>query len=299
MSLIQEALKRQQEETEGQTPQQPPSAPAPEAPAPPPPAPISPVVPIAEDAPAPPVPALEKKPIPPPAPVAAPVPAPEAARPTEAADAPDEEDTSTARKTSETKERPPKVLPTLVGVFLLIALLLVAIGWAVIYGLQFIGIQMPWQPAATTETTTVVDDATQPQETVAPEVTPATPEPPTEPTPASQEPPPATQEPPVETTATTTPAEPVEGTTPAPAAVSDAPPPAEPVAPRPPRVKWPSAKLSGIVGGGRSGAVMINGKIAGINETVDGIRIASIEATGAWLEFGGEKRFLKVGKTLE
>jgi len=68
--------------------------------------------------------------------------------------------------------------------------------------------------------------------------------------------------------------------------------------PKPP-VVWPAVKLEGIVGGGRGGAVMINNSVLGINEKIDGVLVVSIESKGVWLEYEKQRRFLKVGKTLQ
>jgi len=183
------------------------------------------------------------------------------------------------------------MLPTLIGIIVLMVVLLVAIGWAIIYGLQFLGIRMPWQsappPVEVVEAPAPAAE-TQPATPVQP-VTPAETPPPVEPVAAVKPPAAAPPEKPV----AAAPTAPPTAVTPAPAV---APPVA--VAPRP-KVIWPALKLKGIVGGGSAGAVMLNDKVLGVEETIEGVRVASIDSNGAWLEYQGERRFLKVGKTLE
>ena len=66
-------------------------------------------------------------------------------------------------------------------------------------------------------------------------------------------------------------------------------------------VTWPAAKISGIVKGGQGqeGAIIINGKVIGVGESIDGIIVTAIEANGAMLEYKQQQRFLKVGRSLE
>ncbi len=61
---------------------------------------------------------------------------------------------------------------------------------------------------------------------------------------------------------------------------------------------WPDAKLKGIVGSGSEGAVMINKSIIGVGDDFDGVKVTRIVQDGVWLEYKGETRFLKVGKSL-
>lgn len=92
----------------------------------------------------------------------------------------------------------------------------------------------------------------------------------------------------------------------APPAIAAAPPPAiavestpqEPEVEKPP-VIWPPILLNGIVGRGLNGSAMINGQIVGVNEKIDEVRLVSIRAQGAVLEYEGETKFLKVGSSME
>jgi len=189
------------------------------------------------------------------------------------------------------------MLPTLIGIILLMVVLLVAIGWAVIYGLQFLGIRMPWQSAP--PPVEVVEAPVPPVETQPAQ--PATPTQPETPAAPAETPPPVETVAAVEPAAATPPEKPVAATpTAPPAAVTPEPTVAPPAAAAPrPKVIWPALKLKGIVGGGSAGAVMLNDKVLGIDETIEGVRVASIDNNGAWLEYQGERRFLKVGKALE
>ncbi|MBT3194362.1 MAG: hypothetical protein HN341_17590 [Verrucomicrobia bacterium] len=280
MSLIQEALKRQQQETEGILPAEPTT----EAPA---------------VAPPPPTPPTEETPPPPPPP---PPPEPPVS-PVDPVDLPEKTPEPIPETvTVESESKPTRVLPALLGVILLLALLLFVVGWAIYYGLQYIGEPVEETPETGLIAPTVSTPVTEPQPA------PPTPPPAAEPAPLGEAV--VVETSPVESTAkdadtdlaaeaansqgspeTEIPEE-------APAATSPAktqPPITQPL----PNIQWPPVKLSGIVGSGRSGAVMINGKVIGINESVDGIEIVSIDAKGALLEYKGDRRFLKEGKSLQ
>jgi len=62
---------------------------------------------------------------------------------------------------------------------------------------------------------------------------------------------------------------------------------------------WPPLALSGVVGKGHNGAANINGQVVGIGETVDDVTVLAVARQGAKLEYKGETRFLKVGKSIE
>jgi hypothetical protein len=68
---------------------------------------------------------------------------------------------------------------------------------------------------------------------------------------------------------------------------------AVPVAERNP-VKWPRVVLSGTIRSGRFSSAQLNGKIVGVGESTDGITVLGVEYQGALLEFDGEQRFFKV-----
>ncbi|RKX33184.1 MAG: hypothetical protein DRP22_00895 [Verrucomicrobia bacterium] len=59
---------------------------------------------------------------------------------------------------------------------------------------------------------------------------------------------------------------------------------------------WPPLQVSGIIrqAGGTSAAI-VNGRIVGRGDTVEGVRIVSVAHGGVWLELGDERRFLRVG----
>jgi hypothetical protein len=212
------------------------------------------------------------------------------------------------------------VVPTVLGLLLLLALLIGAIGWAAVYGFRMAGIQMPWDssepqaPAntaavsepetpisesilppvasATVDTTPDVTLATEPEQKPAEDVV-------TEAAPVPVIPVPET----IETERTETPEVPTPVSTPvveAPPPVT-APPPPTVTAPPPVHVDWPAAKISGIVRGGQGqgSAIIINDKVIGEGESIDGITVTAIEAKGAMLEYKTQQRFLKVGKSLE
>lgn len=344
MSLIQEALKRQQMEQEGKLP---PSADG-DANASPPlqstavdgetfilPG-VMPDAAATEEPQAPVKPSLKRSSAPS-TPPAAPEPpaAPAAPEPSE----PEPEPEPDRKRISPTPhgedgsdEKQTRVLPALAAVIILLLLLAGAIVWAVIYGLDLAGIQVPWskddpavaeQPVAETPATDAADAAgaagvsvvEMPTETPADDTadadvakparkptigsvvrqavkdasadageanvviadvasgTDAEPEKPVTP---DAEPPPVTD------AAADQPATAVATT------------PAAAVPPEP--IKWPDITISGVVGKEQKGAVFVNGKVIGVNETVEGIRIVAIKSQGAVLEYQGETRLAKVGQ---
>jgi len=64
-------------------------------------------------------------------------------------------------------------------------------------------------------------------------------------------------------------------------------------------IQWPYLIVTGIVGQGKKGSVVINNKVIGVGDTVDGARIVSIGNKGVNLEYRGEKRFVKVGESTD
>lgn len=67
-----------------------------------------------------------------------------------------------------------------------------------------------------------------------------------------------------------------------------------PVESKPP-ADWPSLLLTGILGKGDSGSAFLNNEVVSIDETIDGVRVLSIGQRGVELEYEGEIQFLKVG----
>jgi hypothetical protein len=75
-------------------------------------------------------------------------------------------------------------------------------------------------------------------------------------------------------------------------------PPPQPVA-RVGDVTWPRLSLSGLVGGKRGGAAIINNEVIGIGEAIEGAVVIDLTKKGATLEYQGEKQFLRVGGVIE
>ena len=65
----------------------------------------------------------------------------------------------------------------------------------------------------------------------------------------------------------------------------------------PPAVKWPLLKLSGILcGSGKNeNSALINGKLISTGQAMENVTLVEIQSDGVILEYGGEKRFLRVG----
>jgi len=71
----------------------------------------------------------------------------------------------------------------------------------------------------------------------------------------------------------------------------------------PARVEWPKLTLTAAMGRGAVGSVTIidsasKKKIYSVGDTVDGVRIVAIGEGGVYLEYKGEKQFLRVGNSL-
>ncbi len=322
MSLIQEALRRQQMEQEGTLP--PPKAKPPVA------AGASPSDPLDEfilpglrqdDEPTPTHPARSMERI-------------------EKEEDTDTEEASESRRVSPSADEPKsksKVFRSLAAVLIVLLLLLGAASWALIYGLEKAGIHMPWTDKTPADVVTpAVADA--PQKT--------------QPAPDAATPPVAAKPKPtiasrvkstikdantaakasdavidetttVQPAATTTTVDPVVKTTEPPAVNAGIPPvtapnaateqasaepvtvaepttPPPPVAVQPPEpLVWPTITITGVVGKDRSGAAVINGKVVGVNDTIDNVRVVAIQHQGALLEYKGETQVIKVGKPIK
>jgi hypothetical protein len=63
--------------------------------------------------------------------------------------------------------------------------------------------------------------------------------------------------------------------------------------------KWPALKLTGILRGtGKTeSTAFINGKMIGVGQTIADVTVVEIQADGVILKYGNEKRFLRVGAT--
>jgi hypothetical protein len=60
-------------------------------------------------------------------------------------------------------------------------------------------------------------------------------------------------------------------------------------------VEWPLLALKGVIGRGAGGSAIINDQVVAVNEAVDGVVVMAVKNQGVELEYKGEKRFLKVG----
>jgi len=305
MSLIQEALRRQQMEQEGKVPEPPPSSPPPPPPfAPPPVQPSSPTAPqkrnesTHESAPKPALRNREEHP---------PVAEPEIRR------------VSPSSSKDSAEEHKHRVLPALAAVLVVLILLAGAAIWALKAGLELAGIRTPWMSRETVVTTTAVP-APPPNAAVS---TPGSGTPPVPSEVASQPSRPRSTigslvktavkdasavaagtdsvieeiATPAETTASTTEETAIATAQPAKASTSTAEIAISPTVATPQQV-WPNLTISGVVGNDQKGAVFINGKVVGVNESVQGVRVISIRTQGAMLEYNGETRLVKVGQSV-
>ncbi len=63
--------------------------------------------------------------------------------------------------------------------------------------------------------------------------------------------------------------------------------------------EWPDLMLAGVVmRGNEKSAAIINGEVMGVDEYLMGVRLVSVEPGGVWLEYGEEKKFLRIGRHL-
>jgi len=60
-------------------------------------------------------------------------------------------------------------------------------------------------------------------------------------------------------------------------------------------VEWPDLTLQGVIGRGANGSAILNNSVLAVNELIKGVRVAAVRQQGVELEFGGERRFIKVG----
>lgn len=70
----------------------------------------------------------------------------------------------------------------------------------------------------------------------------------------------------------------------------------KPVIP-PKLVVWPPIKMTGMVKLGGTSAALINGKVVAAGETIENVLLLNVTKEGALLSFEGEERMLRVGET--
>lgn len=78
------------------------------------------------------------------------------------------------------------------------------------------------------------------------------------------------------------------------------PPPAKPKKVAPPAVKWPALKLTGVLRaqGKSESAAHINGKLVSVGQTIEGVTVVEIQADQVVLKCGAETKTLRVGTVL-
>jgi hypothetical protein len=85
------------------------------------------------------------------------------------------------------------------------------------------------------------------------------------------------------------------GTNEAPAAVVEQPKPAPPPAP----LVWPVLTVSGVMGKGTKGAAKINNIIVEVGQEIDDVRLVAIGVQSVQLEYKGHERTVKVGRSTQ
>jgi hypothetical protein len=105
----------------------------------------------------------------------------------------------------------------------------------------------------------------------------------------------------------------VPAPSPTPARVVEAPPPvAAPAAQKPAVARepaperavsagpWPRITLNGIMSAGRAnGAALVNNRMVGVGESVEGVRVVEVQVKGAVMEYKGETRLLLIGQSTD
>jgi hypothetical protein len=68
-----------------------------------------------------------------------------------------------------------------------------------------------------------------------------------------------------------------------------------------PPIVWPRVTVTGLMGesDGTRGAVILNGQMLSVGESIEGVRVTAVTKRGVQLSFGGEIRKLKVGESTE
>ena len=67
----------------------------------------------------------------------------------------------------------------------------------------------------------------------------------------------------------------------------------------PPPVEWPSVTLAGFVGAGNDGTAILNGEFIGVGETIAGVKLVGFYQKSVKLSYKGETQTLKMGQTTE
>lgn len=67
--------------------------------------------------------------------------------------------------------------------------------------------------------------------------------------------------------------------------------------PAPEQIIWPSLTLTSVMGKGTKGSALINGQLIGVGDSIEGVKFKSVGQNGVYLEFKGKTRFLKRGQT--
>ncbi len=212
-------------------------------------------------------------------------------------------------------EHAPRVLGPLLGVSIILVLLIGAAGWAVFFGLEMAGFQIPWKQSQippeslvpSEETPSVIRDhgavSLPPPSPTGPSVAGedvSEMQKPEDPAGAGNGRPLTSQPLKLSDSQSAGDALPqdshdadlVDGWE----AVEPAPPVAVPSAEH---VVWPEVFITGIVGSGQKGAIFINGRVVSVNESIQDVHVLAIQRQGALLEYKGEKRFVKVGQPLK
>ena len=206
------------------------------------------------------------------------------------------------RRTS--NEREHRVLGPLLGMLLVLVLLAGGLGWAVIWGYRLFTAAEEEPQRELTETVTEDPAPTTPDE---PPVIEDEPEPPiVEAEVEERVPEPAdTEEEVIVDVDVIDPAtEEIPDTPPSPVVedIAETPPPteepvADPPVEAPPPVIWPDLHISGVMGAGDSGSAIINGKVVGADETIGEVIVREFGRGYVVLEYQGETRRFSVGRS--
>ncbi|MBU1908447.1 MAG: hypothetical protein KJ726_00175, partial [Verrucomicrobia bacterium] len=65
--------------------------------------------------------------------------------------------------------------------------------------------------------------------------------------------------------------------------------------------RWPALKLMGVLTGtrgGSGGSAFLNNTTVEAGDTLQGVRLLEVQSEGVWLEYQGERKYLRIGQSL-
>lgn len=63
------------------------------------------------------------------------------------------------------------------------------------------------------------------------------------------------------------------------------------------KIEWPALTLTAVMGNGKKGSAMINGQLISIGDQIEGVEFVGVGKNGIYVQYKGVSRFLKRGQT--